>query len=51
MELHARNVALAAGATGALTDRVVAKMVEERTVRSDKAEELLREMIGHDETD
>jgi hydroxymethylglutaryl-CoA reductase len=40
MALHARNVAITAGATGDLVDRVVAKMVEEGQVRVDRAKEL-----------
>jgi len=41
MSLHARNIAVAAGATGVLIDRVAAKMVEERKVRMDRAKELI----------
>ena len=41
MSLHARNIAVAAGATGELIDKVAAKMVEERKVRMDRAKELL----------
>jgi len=51
MELHARNVAIAAGARGDLVDKVVAQMVEERVIRLDKAQEVLEEMIAHDETE
>jgi hydroxymethylglutaryl-CoA reductase len=47
MGLHARNVAIAAGAKGELIDRVAAKMVEERKVRSDRAKELLAQMKGN----
>ncbi len=43
MSLHARNIAVAAGATGELIDLVVEKMVEERTIRMDKAKELIEE--------
>jgi len=46
MGLHARNVAIAAGAEGDLIDRVAAKMVEERKVRLDRAKELLRQLGG-----
>jgi hydroxymethylglutaryl-CoA reductase len=42
MSLHARNVAIMAGATGDLIDKVATKMVEERRVRMDRAEELIR---------
>jgi hydroxymethylglutaryl-CoA reductase len=44
MALHARQVALAAGATGPLVARIAGQMVRERTVRIDRAEALLREM-------
>jgi hydroxymethylglutaryl-CoA reductase len=43
MALHARNVAITAGATGDLIDLVVEKMVEERKVRLDRAKELIEE--------
>lgn len=41
MRLHARNMAMAAGATGALVDLIVQKMVEERKIRLDRAKELV----------
>jgi len=43
MSLHARNMAISAGATGELIDLVVEKMVEERKVRLDRAKELIEE--------
>lgn len=43
MSLHARNVAIAAGATGDLIDIIVKKMVEERKIRLDRAKELIEE--------
>jgi len=43
MSLHARNVAMAAGATGDLVDLLVERMVEERKVRLDRAKELLEQ--------
>jgi hydroxymethylglutaryl-CoA reductase len=43
MSLHARNVAITAGAEGNLIDIIVEKMVEERKVRMDRAKELLEE--------
>jgi hydroxymethylglutaryl-CoA reductase len=43
MSLHARNIAVMAGATGSLVDIVAAKMVEERKVRVDRAKELIEE--------
>jgi hydroxymethylglutaryl-CoA reductase len=41
MSLHARNIAIAAGAAGELADRVAAKMVEEHKIRMDRAKELI----------
>jgi len=43
MSLHARNVAIMAGATGDLIDLIVERMVEERKVRLDRAKELIEE--------
>ncbi len=43
MSLHARNVAITAGATGELIDLIVEKMVEEGKVRLDRAKELIEE--------
>jgi len=43
MSLHARNVAIMAGATGDLIDLIVERMVEERKVRMDRAKELIEE--------
>jgi len=43
MSLHARNVAIMAGASGELIDLIVERMVEERKVRLDKAKDLLEE--------
>jgi hydroxymethylglutaryl-CoA reductase len=42
MSLHARNVAVAAGATPDILDEVVKIMVRERKVRQDYAEELVK---------
>jgi hydroxymethylglutaryl-CoA reductase len=44
MSLHARNIAVTAGATGELIDKVAAKMVEERKVRVDRAKELIEQL-------
>jgi len=41
MSLHARNIAVAAGASGELIDLVAEKMVEERKIRMDRAKELI----------
>lgn len=46
MKLHARNVAASAGATGELVDIVAQKMVEERKIRFDRAQELIRQLSG-----
>ena len=43
MSLHARNVAITAGASGPLIDIIVERMVSERKVRMDRAKELLEE--------
>jgi len=43
MSLHARNVAIMAGASGELVDLIVERMVEERKVRLDRAKVLLEE--------
>jgi hydroxymethylglutaryl-CoA reductase len=44
MSLHARNIAVMAGATGELIDLVAEKMVEEKKIRMDRAKELLEEL-------
>jgi len=43
MSLHARQVAIAAGASGELIGKVAAQMVAEKTVRIDRAEEILQQ--------
>ncbi len=43
MSLHARNIAITAGATGELIDLVAEKMVEERKIRMDRAKELIEQ--------
>ena len=43
MSLHARNMAIAAGATDELVDLVVERMVSERKIRPDRAKELIDE--------
>jgi hydroxymethylglutaryl-CoA reductase len=43
MTLHARQVAIAAGATGDLIERVAAQLAAERNVRLDRAQELVAE--------
>jgi len=44
MSLHARQVAIAAGATGDFIEKVAAQMVVEKVVRIDRAEEILKGM-------
>jgi len=44
MSLHARQVAIAAGATGEMIEKVAAQMVAEKTVRVDRAEEILKSL-------
>ena len=44
MKLHARNVAISAGATGKLVDLVAQKMIAERKIRFDRAKELVAEL-------
>ena len=44
MRLHARQVAMAAGATGDMVDRIAERMVQEKAVRSDRAAEILAEL-------
>jgi hydroxymethylglutaryl-CoA reductase len=43
MGLHARQVAIAAGAKGELIERLAQRLVAEKAVRVDRAEEILRE--------
>jgi hydroxymethylglutaryl-CoA reductase len=44
MSLHARQVAIAAGASGATIDVVAARLVAEKLVRVDRAEAILKEL-------
>ena len=44
MSLHARNVAIAAGAEGELIDKVVEILVKEKQVRVERAKEVLKEI-------
>jgi hydroxymethylglutaryl-CoA reductase len=43
MRLHARNIAIASGATSDIIDIIVEKMIEERKIRMDRAKELMDE--------
>ena len=47
MNLHARNIAINAGATGDLIDKVSEQMVAERKIRVDRAKELLEKYSKH----
>jgi hydroxymethylglutaryl-CoA reductase len=44
MSLHAKNIAIQAGAPDDLVDEVAARMVAEEAVRQDRAEELIDEL-------
>jgi hydroxymethylglutaryl-CoA reductase len=44
MELHARQVAIAAGASGELIERVARQMVAERVIRPDRAKKILEDL-------
>jgi hydroxymethylglutaryl-CoA reductase len=44
MSLHARQVAIAAGATGDMIEKVAAQMVADKVVRIDRAEEILKSL-------
>ena len=44
MSLHARNIAVAAGATGELINKVAERMVKERKIRMDRAKEILAQL-------
>ncbi len=46
MTLHARQVAIAAGAGADLVEKVAAQMVAEKAIRLDRAEEILRSMTS-----
>lgn len=44
MELHARNIAVMAGATGGLVDRVVERLIKEKKIRLERAKEILESL-------
>jgi hydroxymethylglutaryl-CoA reductase len=46
MSLHARQVAIAAGAAGDQIERVAAQLVQERVIRLDRAEEILSQQVS-----
>ena len=43
MSLHARQVAVSAGAEGAEVEKLAAQLVKEKIIRTDRAEEILKE--------
>ncbi|MCS7131133.1 MAG: 3-hydroxy-3-methylglutaryl-CoA reductase, partial [Hadesarchaea archaeon] len=45
MKLHARNLAIMAGATGELIDRVAEQMIKEGRISFDRAREVLGELL------
>lgn len=51
MELHARNIAIMAGATGELIDKVAEAMVREGKIRFDRAKELIEQFSRRQEPD
>jgi hydroxymethylglutaryl-CoA reductase len=46
MSLHARNIAVAAGATGELINTVAERMIKERKIRIDRAKEIIKEITS-----
>ena len=46
MALHARQVAISAGAQGDLIDRVAEQMVAEKAIRVERAREIMQDMMG-----
>ena len=46
MELHARNLAIMAGATGDLVDKVAEIMIKEGKIRFDRAKELVEQFLS-----
>jgi hydroxymethylglutaryl-CoA reductase len=44
MSLHARQVAIAAGASGELIEKIAAQMVAEKIIRVDRAEQILNDI-------
>ena len=49
MSLHARQVAIAAGAQGEMIERLAQQLAAEKTVRIDRAEEILKQWNKNDE--
>jgi len=46
MKLHARNVAMAAGAKPEEVDLIVERLIREKKIRLDRAKEILEEIRG-----
>ncbi len=44
MSLHARNIAISAGATDSIVDAVVERMIKEKKIRMDRAKEIVVEL-------
>jgi hydroxymethylglutaryl-CoA reductase len=47
MNLHARQVAIAAGAEGDIIERLAEQLATEKSVRVDRAEEILKEWTNY----
>lgn len=45
MKLHARNIAIGAGAPPELVDEVTKRMIEERKIRMDRAKEIIDDLV------
>jgi hydroxymethylglutaryl-CoA reductase len=48
MKLHARNIAISAGAQGKLIDIIASKMIREGNVKASRAKEIILSMTGHE---
>jgi hydroxymethylglutaryl-CoA reductase len=48
MKLHARNIAISAGAQGKLVDIIASKMILEGNVKASRAKEIILSMTGHE---
>ncbi len=46
MSMHARQIAVAAGASGALVARVVQQMIDENNIRPERARAIVHELQG-----
>lgn len=47
MELHARNIAISAGASGKLADQVAQRMISEKNISLSRAKEIIKELGGN----